>query len=145
MAVDLHKSWLGVGWATPVGIDPITGGIARAAYEVDIRPSIIIILSTGRGERLMRPDFGCGIHDLVFETINQTTITRMTTAITQALVKYEARIEILSVNVNPIRAEDGLLLIELQYRVRRTNQTGNLVYPFYFKEGGAGMTSDSRG
>lgn len=143
--MDEQKAWLGRGWASPVRIDPLSGGIAYAEYEEDIRQSIIIILGTGRGERVMRPDFGCGIHDLVFEVVDVSTLTRIETAVRDAMMRYEARIEVLSVRVDPLQAADGLLLIELEYRVRRTNQVGNLVYPFYFREGGVGIVAGSRG
>jgi len=142
--MDEQKDWLGRGWAYPVRIDPLTGAIAFAEYETDIRQSIRIILGTSQGERVMRPDFGCGIHDLVFEVIDVATLTRVEAAVRDALVKYEARIEVLSVRTDPIAAADGCLLIELEYRVRRTNQIGNLVYPFYFREGGVGIVESSR-
>jgi uncharacterized protein len=140
-----QKDWLGRGWACPVIFDPVTGGVAAAEYEADIRQAIMIILGTARGERVMRPDFGCGIHELVLETIDSATLTRVETAVTEAMTKYEARIEILGVNVNPMDAADGVLLIEFEYRVQRTNQIGNMVYPFYFREGGAGQVEGSRG
>jgi phage baseplate assembly protein W len=143
--MDEQKAWLGKGWACPVQLDPATGAIMVAQYETDIRQAIITILRTAPGERVMRPAFGCGINDLVFESINTATITRMQTAITTSLVTYEARIEVLSVDIDPIGAEDGMLLIELQYRIRRTNQVGNLVYPFYFRESGVAIVQGSRG
>ena len=131
-----QKDWLGVGWAYPVNIDPTTGGIALAAYETDIHQSIRIILGTAQGERVMRPDFGCGIYDLVFEAIDSMLITRIQTAVMDSLVTYEPRIEVLSVDVNTSQTLNGYLKIGLQYRVRLTNQKDNLVYPFYFREGG---------
>ena len=143
--MDEQKAWLGRGWAYPVRIDPATGGIAFSEYEADIRESILIILQTSRGERVMRPDFGCGIHDLVFEVIDVATLTRVETTVWESMTKYEARIEVLSVRTDPLNAADGLLLIELEYRVRRTNQVGNLVYPFYFREAGVGLIERSRG
>jgi Bacteriophage baseplate protein W len=142
--MDEQKAWLGRGWAYPVQIDPMTHGIAVSAYEQDIRQSILIILGTARGERVMRPDFGCGIHDLVFEVIDVATLTRIEASVREAMSKYEARIEVLSVRVDPLHAVDGELLIELEYRVRRTNQRGNLVYPFYFREGSAALARGSR-
>ena len=142
---DEQKAWLGRGWAYPVMIDPATGDVAVAEYEEDIRQSIRIILATARGERVMRPDFGCGIHDLVFEVVDVATLTRVENSVREALTKYEARIEVLSVRADPRHAPDGQLLIELEYRVRRTNQIGNLVYPFYFREGGVGIVEGSRG
>ena len=143
--VKLHKDWMGRGWAYPVHLDSVTGGVATAEYEADIRQSIFIILETSPGERVMRPDFGCGIHDLVFEVIDAATLTRIEMVVGDALGKYEARIEVLRVQVDPFHAADGQLLIELEYRVRRTNQVRNLVYPFYFREGGVGVVQGSRG
>jgi uncharacterized protein len=143
--MDERKDWLGRGWGYPVRVDPTTGGVAVAQFEVDIRESIQIILGTGRGERLMRPGFGCGIHDLVFEVMDVATLTRVEDSVRDALTRYEARIDVTSVNVDPLYAAEGTLLIELEYRVRRTNQIGNLVYPFYFREGGVGLTEGSRG
>ena len=143
--MDEQKDWLGRGWGYPVQIDPLTGGIQVAEYETDIRQSILIILETSRGERVMRPDFGCGIHDLVFDVVDVTMLTRVETTVRDALTRYEARIEVLGVRADPINAVNGQLLIEVEYRVHRTNQIGNLVYPFYFREGGVGLVEGSRG
>lgn len=142
----LQRDWLGRGWAAPARVDPRTGGIASTAYEPDIREAILIILRTARGERLMHPDFGCGIHDLAFDVVDVSLLTRIESGVRDALLRYEARIEVLGVRADPLHAPDGVLLIELDYRVRRTNQIGNLVYPFYFREGGVATTNrGSRG
>ena len=140
-----QKAWLGRGWAYPVRVDPATGGIAMAEYEADIQQSIMIILGTAQGERVMRPDFGCGIHELVFEAIDSAVITRIQTAVMGSLVRYEPRIEVLSVNVDATQALNGYLEVELIYRVRLTNQKDTLVYPFYFREGGPAQVTGSRG
>ena len=134
-AIDEGKRFLGRGWAYPVVFDPFTGTVAAAEYEEDIKQSIRIIIGTGRGERVMRPDFGCGIHDLVFTAIDTTALTRVEETVRDALTKYEARIELLQVRADPAEAVNGKLLVIIDYRVRATNQTGNLVYPFYFREG----------
>jgi phage baseplate assembly protein W len=84
----------------------------------------------------MRPDFGCGIHELVFETMDSTTLQRVRSVVDEALTRYEARIEIVGIRVDPEPETQGAMLIELEYRVRLTNQVDNLVYPFYFREGG---------
>jgi phage baseplate assembly protein W len=84
---------------------------------------------------VMRPDFGCGIYDLAFAVIDTATLTRVESEVRTSIQKYEARVELIDVIVDPSRAADGLLNIEVQYRVRRTNQVDNLVYPFYFAEG----------
>jgi len=132
---DQRKEWMGRGWAYPVRIDGGSGSAALSAYEQDIREAIRILLETAPGERVMRPNFGCGIHDLVFESIDKTALTRIETAIRKAVMQYEARIDLLSILTDARNAVDGQLLVELQYRVRQTNQIGNLAYPFYFREG----------
>jgi len=120
----------------PVDIDPRTGLVASVEYEDDIRQSIFITLETARGERVMRPDFGCGIHELVFEAVDSRTLQRIRSEVEDALLRFEARIEVLGVTIDEDATSEGVLMIELEYRVRRTNQTGNLVFPFYFREGG---------
>ena len=106
------------------------------AYEEDIRQSIRIILETAPGERVMRPNFGCGIHELVFAALDSTTMQRIRSVVEEALRRCEARIEVLGVTVDEAATREGQLLVELEYRVRKTNQIGNLVFPFYFREGG---------
>jgi phage baseplate assembly protein W len=131
-----RKDFLGRGWTMPVDLDLRTGHVASVAYEEDIRQSILIILQTAPGERVMRPNFGCGIHELVFASIDSTAIQRICSDIQDALRRCEARIEVLGVTVEDTPSSEGKLLVELEYRVRKTNQVGNLVFPFYFREGG---------
>ena len=131
-----RKDFLGRGWAMPVELDPRTGLVASVAFEEDIRQSILIILETAPGERVMRPNFGCGIHELVFSAVDSTVIQRIRSVIEEALRRCEARIEVLAVTVDESPTSEGALLIELEYRIRKTNQVGNLVFPFYFREGG---------
>lgn len=134
--MDQHKDFLGRGWAMPVDVDPFTGLVAMVEYEEDIRQSILIILETAKGERAMRPDFGCGIHDLVFEAVDTTAIQRIKSEVESALRRYEARIDVLQITVDEDATAQGQLLVQLEYQVRRTNQIGNLVFPFYYREGG---------
>lgn len=128
------KEFLGRGWSFPIAVNPDRGQIDSVAYEKDIEQSIYIILSTSKGERVMRPDFGCGIHDLVFGAINTALVTDVQNSVTEALREFEARIDVQKVNVDASRAGEGLLIVNLDYRNRTTNQRGNFVYPFYFKE-----------
>lgn len=131
---------MGVGWKFPVAIDN-SGKIAMSKYEEDIREAILIILGTAKGERVMRPDFGCGIHDMVFQTISASTLSLVEMTVREALMMYEPRIEIASIKVVPSAGEPsgeatvGKLLINLNYTVRSTNNQFNLVYPFYLTEG----------
>jgi hypothetical protein len=131
-----RKEFLGRGWAMPVALDARTGHVASVEYEEDIRQSILIILETAPGERVMRPNFGCGIHDLVFTSVDSTAIQRIRSEVEETLRRCEARIEVLNVTVDEAATLQGELLVQLEYRVRATNQVGNLVFPFYFREGG---------
>jgi phage baseplate assembly protein W len=127
------KAFLGCGWAFPVGIDS-TGAIAEAQYETDIDQAVRIILGTEPGERVMRPDFGAGLRGLVFEPINTTTMSLVKYRVQTALVKWEPRIDSVTVDVtaNP---PVGQLQIAISYRIRTTNTFYNMVYPFYLQEG----------
>lgn len=131
-----RKDFLGRGWSMPVELDPRTGLVASVAYEDDIRQSILIILGTAPGERVMRPNFGCGIHELVFAAVDSTAVQRIRSVVEEALRRCEARIEVLGVDVDEASMDEGKLFVEVEYRVRKTNQLGNLVFPFYFREGG---------
>lgn len=133
---DARKDFLGRGWAMPVDVDPRTGHVAYAEYDNDIAQAILIVLETAPGERVMRPEFGCGIHDMVFTSLDSTTLQRIRSLVDDALRRYEARIEVLAVTVAEDATFDGHLDVSIDYRVRQTNQLGNLVYPFYFREGG---------
>jgi phage baseplate assembly protein W len=134
--MDEFKDFLGRGWAMPVQLDPRTGLVATSEYEEDIRQSIRIILETAPGERVMRPNFGCGIHELVFAAVDTTTLQRIRSVVEEALRRCEARIDVLGILVDEDATSEGVLLIEIEYQVRKTNQIGNLVFPFYFREGG---------
>ena len=123
--------FLGLGWNFPVTTDA-RGQIAPApSAEEGIRQSIWLILSTAPGERMMRPDFGCGISDLVFGVNNAGTANAVTGAVREALSRWEPRIDVLDVYAAPDPARPNVLLIEIDYQVRSTNSRFNLVYPFY--------------
>jgi hypothetical protein len=128
----MSASFLGVGWKLPVALDG-RGEIALSAYEGSIRESIWIILATARGERKMRPDFGCGIHDLVFATNSAETVGRVATDVREALLLWEPRIDVEDVDVRTNPQEPGCLLIQIEYRIRSNNSRFNLVYPFYLE------------
>ncbi len=130
----MAKDFLGVGWKFPVKVDG-DRTIAMSRYEEDIKEAIWIILGTAKGERVMRPDFGCGIHDLVFAPINTTTVTLVEESVREALTLWESRIELKKVEVSTDKAAEGKLPISIDYVVRTTNNHFNLVFPFYMKEG----------
>lgn len=121
---------IGRGWAFPLRVDA-RGGIALLEGAEDIDASIRMILSTAPGERLMRPDFGCQIWDLVFSPLEPNTFGMMDYAVRRALVQWEPRVELVDVVVKPSPVEDGQVEILISYRVKATNDMRNLVYPFY--------------
>lgn len=128
------RDFLGVGWKFPLQVTP-NGTIAQARYEQRIEESIYLILGTAKRERVMLPDFGCGIHELVFAPNNGTTLSLVSGRVRQALVSHESRIDVLDINVETTPEEPNLLLIRIDYRIRANNAIGNLVYPFYINEG----------
>jgi phage baseplate assembly protein W len=128
----MAKEFLGRGWKFPVNVSA-AGEIKMSEYEEDIKEAIWIILSTSKGERVMRHDFGCGIYDFVFAPINTATIGMIEASVREALTLWEPRIELENVSVDNV--EEGKLLISIDYRVRSTNNEFNLVYPFYLREG----------
>jgi phage baseplate assembly protein W len=128
------KEFMGRGWAFPFRVEPASGRISTVADEADIEESIRIILGTSKGERVMRPAFGCGVYDLVHGAIDMATIVQIKRDVAEALQLYEARIDVLAVKVDPSNLINGCLEVEVDYRVRQTNQRDNYVFPFYFKE-----------
>ncbi|MEG3936189.1 GPW/gp25 family protein [Microcoleus sp. T3_B1] len=127
----MNADFLGVGWTSPVKLKD--GKIEMADNEDCVRQSILMILGTAKGDRIMRPDFGCGIHDLVFANNSPGTIGQVINEVRQALIDWEPRIDLLEVDANPDEAQPNRLLILINYQVRTTNNRFNLVYPFYLQ------------
>ena len=121
---------IGSGLAFPLAVDR-RGAIALARDEQDIDQAIQLILGTAPGERPMRPEFGCGVHDFVFDSIDANTIGNMEEAIREALLRWEPRIDVRDVRFDASEAPNGLLTIDIGFKVRATNTERNLVYPFY--------------
>jgi phage baseplate assembly protein W len=131
----MDRAFLGIGWRFPLQVTP-TGGLATSSLERKIEESIYLILSTSPRERVMLPDFGCGLHDLVFAPDNPGTIAQVATTVRASLTTYEPRIDLLSVDVSAAPGQPNLLLIRVDYRIRANNALTNLVYPFFVTEGG---------
>lgn len=128
----MQKPFLGVGWGFPFAL-AANGETVSAEYEDSVRQSVWIILSTSKGERLMRPDFGCGIYDLVFEVNSASTAGKVTQAVQEALLLFEPRINVLDIQV---QGTAEILEITIEYEVQATNNVFNLVYPFYLEGSG---------
>ena len=124
------KEFLGQGWNYPVGVDG-RGGLAVSSYDRDIEQAITIILSTARGERMMRPEFGSIIHEFIFAPYNATTAGLLAYHVQEDLARWEPRIEVTNVDVQRAPGDSSQIMIDIQYTVKSTNDERNLVYPFY--------------
>ncbi|PWK11531.1 GPW/gp25 family protein [Tumebacillus permanentifrigoris] len=131
----MDNNFLGRGWKFPVSVDPATGRILMSEGEEDIAEAIRLIVWTAKGERVMRPEFGCGIHEYVFERTDPTTVSLMVESVKVAIMRWEPRVHEVEVDVQADQQEDGRLQIHVQYTVRSTNNLYNQVYPFYIHEG----------
>ena len=128
----MARNFLGRGWKYPVEVDR-SGGIAQSENDEAIRQSIHIILGTAPGERVMRPNFGCYIHDLVYAPNNLNTASLAAHYTIEALSKWEPRIEEIEASADPSPDDPNRLNISIKYKVRATNSSRNLVYPFYIR------------
>jgi phage baseplate assembly protein W len=124
------RDFLGVGWAFPVGVDA-RGRIALARQERDIEEAIRIILLTPKGQRVMRPEFGCQIHDLIFAPNDATTAGLAAYYVEEALAMWEPRIAVKEVHARPDPENLGRLLVDISYEVKATHDSRSLVFPFY--------------
>ncbi|WP_026245182.1 GPW/gp25 family protein [Alkalispirochaeta alkalica] len=129
-----NGSFLGTGFSFPIGVDN-TGNIAQSRYENSIADSIHIILSTSRGERVMRPDFGCDLNDLVFAPNNARTLALAKHYVEEALTRWEHRIVLQDVSVQSDPDRENQINVKIRYLVRSVNTYFNMVYPFYLERG----------
>ena len=125
------KDFLGRGWRFPISVSRVTGRIEESAHEDSIAESIGIILGTSRGERIMRPEFGCGLKSYTFAEMNYTTLNEIEADVKNALVMWEPRITDVEVSC---RGDGAVLYVNIAYVVRSTNNPFNMVYPFYLNE-----------
>lgn len=128
----MEKDFLGVGLSFPLRTEK--GKISWSEYEDSIKESILIILRTSRGERVMRPDFGCGLKELIFSPNDSSTASLVIYYVEEALKKWEPRIELLNVDASPDKEEGNRLNINVEYKIISTNTRYNLVYPFYLEK-----------
>ncbi len=127
-------AFLGSGWAFPLHLTAGQPGLSSG--EQKVRESILLILGTEPGERVMRPDFGAGLRALAFEPMSTTTAALVRHRVAVTLIREEPRIDSVEVAVQPAAAERARLDVTVSYRIRASNTFYNLVYPFYLLEGG---------
>lgn len=126
----MNADFIGAGWAFPLATDA-TGGIALVTREREIDEAVRLILGTARGERPMRPEFGCRIHDHVFGPANAGTAGQIAYDVREALERWEPRIEVREVSVSFDSIGAGVLYVNVGYAILGTNDPRNLVFPFY--------------
>jgi uncharacterized protein len=125
----MAEQFVGSGWSFPLRISP-TGGIALVSGEREVEEAMRLVLATAPGERPMRPEFGCAIHDMVFAPVNEATAGRIQHEVRVSLDRWEPRIEVTDVEVTAAD-EPGVLYIDVRYSIRGTNNPRSLVFPFY--------------
>lgn len=129
------KSFLGTGWKFPPAFDKETKQVALSSDEIDISESLQILLRTEPGERIMRPDYGCNMRKFIFERHDATFITGLNHTISRAILNFEPRVDFIDAKVLKSNELDGVLHIEVNYRIIITNTRHNIVFPFYLLEG----------
>ena len=136
MTAEFQKDdFLGKGWGFPPTFNPAIQGVEMTEKEEDINRSLQILLTTRAGERIMQPKYGCNLDEMVFEALSTTTKTIIIDKITTAILYFEPRIEVTSINMDTTNELAGEILIRIEYQVRATNSRFNFVFPFYVNEG----------
>ena len=134
--MEYKNSFLGTGWGFPPEFNKKgKGKVEMLSDEADIKSSLNILLSTRLGERIMVPNYGCNLDELLFKPLNLTLKTFVRELIKNAILYYEPRIDAEKIQIDPTNELDGELLILIDYRIRATNARNNLVFPFYKEEG----------
>ena len=131
----LLKSFLGTGWGFPPAFSNSTDTVGMLSDADDIQSSLEILLSTRQGERVMRPDYGCNLDELVFESLTTTFETYIKDLIATAILYHEPRIEVNKISLDDTGELEGRILITIDYTIRSTNSRYNFVYPFYKNQG----------
>ncbi|MFT5891008.1 MAG: phage baseplate assembly protein W [Dokdonia sp.] len=133
--MDSKNSFLGTGWAFPPEFVKEQKQTKMISNEEDIKSSLHILLTTRLGERVMFPEYGCNLEELLFESLNRTLITYIIDLIKTAILYHEPRIDVIKIDISETDPLEGKLIIAIDYIVRATNSRTNVVFPFYKEEG----------
>jgi len=131
----MENSFLGTGWSFPPTFSLAANTVVMTSDEADIQLSLQVLLSTRKGERIMLPDYGCNLDEMLFEPMTTTFKTYIREMIRTAILFYESRIDLKTVRIDDSRDSEGVILVILEYTVRTTNSRFNFVYPYYKNEG----------
>jgi uncharacterized protein len=132
--MDTNTNFIGRGWSFPPEFDKKNRQVAMTTGREDIERSLEILLGTIRGERVMRPDYGSNLDEMVFEAFDQSMKTYLAQSLETAILYHEPRIEPLRIELDDSEIHEGKILIEIEYKIRSTNSRFNMVYPFYIDE-----------
>ena len=127
-------AFLGTGWSFPPQFSRQNRRVAMTSGEEDIKRSLEILLTTSLGERVMVPEYGCDMRQLLYEPISTTLKTYISELIRNAILYYEPRIKLDKVKIDPYKEQEGYVIIDLEYTIKTTNSRSNFVYPFYLDE-----------
>lgn len=130
-----RKTFLGVGWKFPPEFDKNSKSVTLVSEEEDIRESLLILFSTRPGERMMQPDYGCDLSIMSFEPSNANLVGQVEGIIQHAVLHYEPRIILEDIKISTERALDGVLEVNIEYTIIKTNRRSNIVFPYYIIEG----------
>ncbi len=130
-----NTGFLGKGWSFPPEFNRHARSVKMVSEEEDIRESLRILILTAPGERMMQQAYGCGLKQMVFEEMNESTETEIKDLIQRAVLFYEPRITLNKIEIDIEAMDQGFLSIGLYYTIRTTNSRSNMVFPFYYKEG----------
>jgi uncharacterized protein len=128
-------SFIGTGWSFPPTFVPSTGQVAMTTDAPDIEASLAILLGTAIGERFLHPRYGLDLHSLLFEPMSTTMLTDLKDRVTMAILIYEARVQLIALDMDVSSLADGRVNLNIDYQIRGTNSRFNLVYPFYLTDG----------
>jgi phage baseplate assembly protein W len=129
------RSFLGRGWSFPPTFDPVRPVVQMLEQEADVASSLEVLLSTMPGERIMLPQYGCNLEELVFESLDTRMKTLLVDMVESAILYHEPRVELERVSLDDSQVLEGVILIGVAYRIRSTNSRFNFVFPFYKQEG----------
>lgn len=127
----INTDFLGIGWSFPPEFNQIEGKLAMTTDVEDINNSLMILLSTRPGERVMFPNYGCDLQEMLFKSLDLTLITQMKGIVERAILYHEPRINIISIEIDTQDELEGEVLITIDYEIRNTNTRSNMVFPFY--------------
>jgi len=132
--MSINSKFLGTGWGFPPAFDPRTREAVLVTQQEDVEESLRILLSTSPGERVMHPNYGCGLLRMVFENMDESRITEIRSLVERAVLFFEPRVILHEVKIDTQELFEGILRVRLDYSLRTTNTRHNLVYPLYLAE-----------